>query len=145
MLSKIRPAKGATHRKKRVGCGPGSGHGKTSTRGHKGAGARSGTEKDARFEGGQMPFYRRIPKRGFNNPMRKEFEVVNLGEIERVKLTGTINHDVLKKAGLVKKNLPIKVLGKGEISAPIVIQAHSISESALKKLEKIGGKFEKVV
>ena len=145
MLSKIRPVKGARHRKKRIGCGPGSGHGKTSTRGHKGAGARSGTEKDARFEGGQMPFYRRIPKRGFHNPMRKEFAVVNLGEIERVKLTGTINFDMFKKAGLVKKNLPIKILAKGEIMTPVTIKAQAISASALQKLEKIGGKFEKIV
>lgn len=144
MLAKLHPPAGARHRRKRVGCGPGSGHGKTSTRGHKGAGARKGKEFDARFEGGQMPLYRKIPKRGFRNPTRKEFEIINLGDIERAKLTGEVNPDILKKAGLYKKDLPVKILGKGEINTPITIHAHAISESALKKLEKIGGKFSKI-
>jgi len=144
MLNNLHPPQGARHRRKRVGCGPGSGHGKTSTRGHKGAGARKGKEYDARFEGGQMPLYRKIPKRGFNNPTRKEFEIINLGDIERVKLTGTVNPESFKKVGLYKKNIPIKILSTGEITVPIVIQAHAISQSALKKLEKIGGKFEKI-
>jgi len=144
MQINLRPPKGARHRRKRIGCGPGSGHGKTSTRGHKGSGARKGKEYDARFEGGQMPLYRKIPKRGFKNPTRKEFEVVNLGDIERVKLIGTINAEILKKAGLIRKNLPLKILGKGEITAPVSLQANAISESALKKLEAIGGKFEKI-
>jgi large subunit ribosomal protein L15 len=144
MLNNLRPPSGARHRRKRVGCGPGSGHGKTSTRGHKGSGARKGKEYDARFEGGQMPLYRKIPKRGFHNSTRIEFEAINLGDIERVKLTGTINPESLKKVGLYKKNLPIKVLGNGEITAPVIIQAQAISASALKKLEKIGGKFEKI-
>lgn len=144
MLINLHPPKGARKRRKRVGCGPSSGHGKTSTRGHKGAGARKGKEFDARFEGGQMPLYRRIPKRGFRNPTRQEFEAINLLDIERKRLTGVINPAVLKKAGLCKKDLPIKILGNGEITTPVTIQAHAISASALKKLEKIGGKFEKI-
>lgn len=142
MLNKLTPAKGAHHRRKRIGCGPGSGHGKTSCRGHKGAGARKGTEYDARFEGGQMPLYRKIPKRGFTNYTRKEFEVVNLGDINRLKLEGDINKDILRKAGLIRKNLPIKILGTGEITAKVTIHADAISESALKKLQAAGGKFE---
>lgn len=145
MLTNLQPPPGARHRRKRVGCGPGSGHGKTSTRGHKGAGARKGKEFDARFEGGQMPLYRIIPKRGFRNPTRKEFEIINLGDIERIKLTGEVNPDTFKKVGLYKKDLPIKILGKGEITTPIIINAHAISDSALKKLEKIGGKFNKII
>lgn len=138
------PKPGATHRPKRVGCGPSSGHGKTSTRGHKGAGARKGKEFDARFEGGQMPLYRKIPKRGFKNPTRQEFQVVNLIDIERAKLSGVITIDTLKKAGLIKKALPVKILGKGKLTTPISIQAHAISESALKQIQAIGGKFEKI-
>ncbi len=145
MLINLHPAKGARHRRKRIGCGPGSGHGKTSTRGHKGAGQRKGKEYDARFEGGQMPLYRKIPKRGFTNYTRVAYEVVNLGDISRVKLTGTINIELLKKSGLLKKALPVKILGNGEVTAPLTIQAHAISESAMKKLEAAGGKFEKVI
>lgn len=144
MQIKYSPRKGATHRKKRVGCGVGSGHGKTSCRGHKGAGARSGKEYDARFEGGQMPLYRKIPKRGFTNPMRTEYQVVNFSDIERLKLSGTINPEALVKSGLAVKNLPVKILGKGKISKPITLQAHAISGPALKQLEAAGGKFEKI-
>lgn len=144
MYNNLCPPKGARHRRKIIGRGPGSGHGKTSTRGHKGTGQRAGKKYDARFEGGQMPLYRRIPKRGFTNVNRIEFEVINLSDIDRVKLTGTVNFDALKKAGLLKKNMPIKILAKGEITTPVTIQAQSISASALKKLEAIGGKFEKI-
>jgi large subunit ribosomal protein L15 len=145
MLINLHPDKGARHRRKRIGCGPGSGHGKTSTRGHKGAGARKGKEYDARFEGGQMPLYRKIPKRGFTNYTKVAYEVVNLSDINRVKLTGTVNIELLKKSGLLKKSLPVKILGNGEITVPLTIQAHAISESAMKKLQAAGGKFEKVI
>lgn len=145
MLINLRPPQGARHRRKRIGCGPGSGHGKTSTRGHKGSGSRKGKEYDARFEGGQMPLYRKIPKRGFKNYTKKEFEIINLGDLSRVKIEGTVNPEVLKKVGLLKKDLPIKILGKGEITSPVTIHANSISESALKKLQAVGGKFEKIV
>ncbi|MCX8015345.1 MAG: 50S ribosomal protein L15 [candidate division WOR-3 bacterium] len=144
MLTDLHPPKGAKKRKKRVGCGPSSGHGKTCGRGHKGSGQRKGKEFDARFEGGQMPLYRRIPKRGFKSINKKEFEIVNLGDINKRNLTGIINRQVLKEAGLVKKNLPIKILGKGELTSPVTIQADAISQSAMKKLEAVGGKFEKV-
>ena len=145
MLINLHPAKGARHRRKIIGRGPGSGHGKTSTRGHKGAGARAGKEYDARFEGGQMPLYRKIPKRGFTNYTKIEYEVVNLGDISRCKLAGTVNVEVLKKAGLVRKPMPVKRLGNGEITIPVTIQAQAISESAMKKLQAAGGKFEKIV
>lgn len=143
MQIKYGPSKGATHRKKRVGCGPGSGHGKTSCRGHKGAGARSGKEYDARFEGGQMPLYRKIPKRGFTNPNRITYQVVNFADLEKARLSGTINFETLKKAGLVSKSLPVKILGKGKISAPITLQVDAISKSALQQLQAAGGKFQK--
>ncbi|MCX7785472.1 MAG: 50S ribosomal protein L15 [candidate division WOR-3 bacterium] len=142
MLIELHPPQGAKKRPKRVGCGPSSGHGKTSTRGHKGSGQRKGKEYDARFEGGQMPLYRKIPKRGFKSPFKQEFAVVNFADITRKNLSGIISPETLKTAGLVKKDLPIKILGKGEISIPITIQAHAISESALKKLQAVGGKFE---
>jgi large subunit ribosomal protein L15 len=145
MLNKLQPAKGARHRPKRIGCGPGSGHGKTSCRGHKGAGSRKGTEYDARFEGGQMPLYRKIPKRGFTNCNRVEYEAVNLGDISRVKLDGDINKEILRKAGLIRRNLPVKILGTGEITVKVTIHVDAISESALKKLHAAGGKFEKIV
>jgi large subunit ribosomal protein L15 len=138
-ISELKPAPGAKKRKKRVGCGPGSGHGKTSCRGHKGAGQHSAPEFDERFEGGQMPFYRRIPKRGFNNPTRVEYSVVNLDEI--VKLgESEVTVEKLRARRLVKRNQPVKVLGRGEIDKPITIQAHSFSATAREKIEKAGGK-----
>jgi large subunit ribosomal protein L15 len=138
------PPKGAKHRKKRVGCGPSSGHGKTSTRGHKGSGQRKGKEYDARFEGGQMPLYRRIPKRGFKHPKEIIYETVNFRDIIRANLKGLITPEVLRNAGLVKKTQPIKILGDGDLTEPLTIQAHAISTSALKKLTAIGGKFEQI-
>ncbi|MCS7258876.1 MAG: 50S ribosomal protein L15 [candidate division WOR-3 bacterium] len=144
MSIKYYPPKGAKHRKKRVGCGPSSGHGKTSTRGHKGSGQRKGKEYDSRFEGGQMPLYRRIPKRGFKSLRKVEYETVNFRDIIRAGLKGEITPEILKSAGLIKKNLPIKILGTGDLTEPFVIKAHAISSSALKKLTAVGGKFEAI-
>jgi large subunit ribosomal protein L15 len=138
-LSSLRPPRGATKKRKRVGCGPGSGHGKTSGRGHKGAKARSGKEFTSRFEGGQTPFYRRIPKRGFKNPFKKEYEVVNLAALNEIK-EKEINPKILREKGLVKKGELVKILGEGEISSPLVISAHAFSKSAREKIEKAGGK-----
>lgn len=140
-INELRPPKGAVKRKKRVGCGPGSGHGKTSCRGHKGAGQHSAPEFDARFEGGQMPFYRRIPKRGFNNPTRVEFSVVNLDQLANLPID-QITVEKLIEEGLVTRGKPVKVLGRGEINRPIAVSAHAFSRSAQQKIEQAGGKVE---
>ncbi|MEO0008944.1 MAG: 50S ribosomal protein L15 [candidate division WOR-3 bacterium] len=138
-LSELKPAPGAKRRKKRVGCGPGSGHGKTSCRGHKGAGQHSAPEFDARFEGGQMPFYRRIPKRGFQNPTRVEYSVVNLDDLVELG-ADNVTIELLLERKLVRRGMPVKVLGRGEISRPITVTAHAFSESARQKIEAAGGK-----
>ncbi|MEO0117200.1 MAG: 50S ribosomal protein L15 [candidate division WOR-3 bacterium] len=138
-LSSLKPPKGATKKRKRVGCGPGSGHGKTSGRGHKGAKARSGKEFDSRFEGGQTPFYRRIPKRGFKNPFRKEYEIVNLSALKKLG-EKEITPQLLKARNLVKEGKLVKILGEGEIDFPIIVSAHAFSQSAKEKIEKAGGK-----
>ena len=140
-LSALRPEPGSTHRRKRRGCGTGSGHGKTSTRGHKGAGQHSAPRHDARFEGGQMPFYRRIPKRGFVNPTREEFSVVNLGDLAGLG-EDAVGIELLRKAGLVRGQLKVKVLGNGEPGRALTVTAHAFSKSAREKLEKAGGKAE---
>lgn len=119
----------------------GSGMGKTSTRGHKGQRSRSGSRMMRGFEGGQMPLHRRMPKRGFTNVFRKEFTVVNLERLAALGET-TINPDVLRKAGLIKSQHPVKVLGDGELKTAITVQAHKFSKSAQAKITKAGGKFE---
>jgi large subunit ribosomal protein L15 len=142
-LSNLRPNPGAKKRKKRVGRGIGSGHGKTSGRGTKGAGARSGKEKGPSFEGGQTPLYRRVPKRGFKNPFKKEYAIINLETLEnKFKENEEVTPLILKERKIVKKDLPIKVLGKGEIKKPLILKVHAISSSAKEKIEKAGGKVE---
>jgi large subunit ribosomal protein L15 len=140
-LSNIRAPKKATENRKRVGRGMGSGMGKTSTRGHKGQRSRSGSRMIRGFEGGQMPLHRRMPKRGFTNIFRKEYAIVSL---ERLAALGesTITPDVLRKAGVVKTKLPVKVLGDGELKAALTVSAHKFSKSAQEKITKAGGKFE---
>jgi large subunit ribosomal protein L15 len=138
-INELRPAPGAKKRKKRVGCGPGSGHGKTSCRGHKGAGQHSAPEFDSRFEGGQMPFYRRIPKRGFKNPTRVEYSVVNLDDIAQLN-EDEITVEKLIAKRLARRNQLVKVLGRGEINRPITVQAHAFSGSARQKIEQAGGR-----
>lgn len=140
-VNQLRPASGAKKRKKRVGCGPGSGHGKTSCRGHKGMGQHSAPEFDSRFEGGQMPFYRRIPKRGFKNPTRVEFSVVNLDDLAKLP-EDDINVEILLAKRLVRKGQRVKVLGRGEINRVITVSAHAFSQSARAKIEQAGGKVE---
>lgn len=140
-LSDLRPRTGATKKPKRVGCGPGSGHGKTSTRGHKGSGQHSAPSKDARFEGGQMPLYRRIPKRGFKNYTRQEYELVNIGDLPRLARDGTVNPQILVEAGVVRANRPVKVLGSGELGVPLSVAVHAVSSSAQKKIEAAGGQI----
>ena len=140
-LSTLRPPKGATANRKRVGRGMGSGMGKTSTRGHKGQGSRSGSRLMRGFEGGQMPLHRRLPKRGFTNIFRTEYRVINL---ERLAELGesSITHELLVKNGLAHKNDLIKVLGDGELKSALNVQAHKFSKSAQEKITKAGGKAE---
>jgi large subunit ribosomal protein L15 len=139
-LSDIKPPKGQTHAKKRVGRGMGSGHGKTSARGHKGQHAGTGFSQKRGFEGGQMPLHRRLPKRGFTNIFKKQFSIVNLGRLE--KLEGdTFNADSLIAAGLIHKVKDgVKVLGTGQLTRAITVEAHHFSKSAVEKIEKAGGK-----
>jgi large subunit ribosomal protein L15 len=142
-ITDLKPPKGAKKRKKRVGCGPGSGHGKTAGRGTKGAKQRSGKEYGPGFEGGQMPLIRRIPKRGFHNPFKEEYAVVNLKKLEKIiEKYDEITPEILRKEGIVKKDLPIKILGDGELKKPIKIVAHAFSEKAKEKITAIGGSFE---
>ena len=140
-LSNLRAPKKAAENKKRVGRGMGSGMGKTSTRGHKGQRSRSGSRMMRGFEGGQMPLHRRMPKRGFTNIFRQEFNIVNL---EKLSLLGetTITPDVLRKAGEIKGKHPLKVLGDGELTIALTVHAHKFSKSAQEKITKAGGKFE---
>jgi len=140
-LNQLRPAAGARRRRKRVGRGVGSGHGKTSCRGHKGAGQHSAPEFDARFEGGQMPFYRRIPKRGFARPDRVEYAVVNLDELAGLKVD-SVTVELLQERGLVRRGKPVKVLGRGEPGGAIIVAAHAFSGVARTKIEKAGGRAE---
>src|SRR5271169_2632662 len=140
-LSNVRAPKKANSGKKRVGRGMGSGMGKTSTRGHKGQRSRSGSRMMRGFEGGQMPLHRRMPKRGFTNIFRKEFNIVNLDRLAGLGET-TITPDVLRKAGVISTKHPVKILGDGELSKALTIHAHKFSKSAQEKITKAGGKFE---
>ena len=140
---------GSTKKRKRVGRGPGSGHGKTSTRGHKGQKARAGAKFRAWTEGGQMPLQRRLPKRGFTNIFKKEFQIVNLSTLSRVvsqtevPLTEIISPQRMKEAGMIKNtNVPIKILGDGEITKAVTVQANAFSKKAKEKIEAVGGKVE---
>jgi large subunit ribosomal protein L15 len=140
-LSNIHRPKKATEKRKRVGRGMGSGMGKTSTRGHKGQRSRSGSRMIRGFEGGQMPLHRRLPKRGFTNIFRKEFNIVSLERLAELGKT-TINPDVLRKAGVIKTKHPVKILGDGELSVALTVSAHKFSKSAQEKITKAGGKVE---
>ena len=139
-LSNLRAPRNANTGRKRVGRGMGSGMGKTSTRGHKGQGSRSGSSLMRGFEGGQMPLHRRLPKRGFTNIFKVEYEVVNLDRLAKLS-ESDITPEVLRKAGVVNgKNALVKVLGQGELSKALTISAHKFSKSAQEKIEKAGGK-----
>lgn len=140
-LHDLKPAPGAKKRRKRIGCGPGSGHGKTSGRGHKGSGQHSAPEFDARFEGGQMPFYRRVGKRGFNKPNRVEYEIINVGALAGLELA-QVTVELLRERRLVRRGRPVKVLGNGEISRGVTVRAHAFSKTAREKIEQAGGKVE---
>jgi large subunit ribosomal protein L15 len=140
-LSNLRAPKNANTGRKRVGRGMGSGMGKTSTRGHKGQGSRSGSSLMRGFEGGQMPLHRRLPKRGFTNIFRTEYTVVNLDRIAALESISEITQDDYKKLGLASsKKALIKILGSGELTSAVTIHAHKFSKSAQEKIEKAGGK-----
>jgi len=143
-LSNLRPPKGAKHAKKRIGRGQGSGNGKTAGRGHKGAKSRSGFKFKRGFEGGQMPLHRRVPKRGFHNPFRVEYEVVNLDLLAaRFDADTVVTPELLREHGLVSggKSL-IKVLARGDISKKLTVRAHKFSGKASEKLQAAGGNAE---
>jgi len=145
-LSNLKPAAGAKQDKKRVGRGPGSGNGKTAGRGHKGAQSRSGFHYKRGFEGGQMPLHRRVPKRGFNNAdFRTEYAVVNLDQLEATFETGaTVGVDALREAGLVRRKDRVKILGRGDVTKALTVQAHKFSGKAAEKLAAAGGKAEAI-
>ena len=144
-LNSIKPAIGSTRNKKRIGRGPGSGHGKTATKGHKGQKARSGGSIKAGFEGGQMPMQRRLPKRGFTPLQRKEYTLVNLGQLEVFESGTTVDMELLIKSGLVGKLLDgLKVLAKGELTKSLTIKAHKFSVAAKEKIVAAGGSIEEI-
>jgi len=142
-VNTLRPAKGANRKNKRVGRGIGTGHSKTSTRGYKGQKSRSGTSIRAGFEGGQMPLYRRLPKRGFNNVFRKEYAVVNLAALSGFEPGSTVGPEVLLEKRIVRKLCDgLKVLGNGELKHAITVRAHKVSKGAAEKIQKAGGTIE---
>ncbi|MEO2069188.1 MAG: 50S ribosomal protein L15 [Desulfurobacteriaceae bacterium] len=147
-LHNLGPNPGAVREKKRVGRGHGSGHGKTSGRGQKGQKARAGWKGGTRpgFEGGQTPLYMRFPKRGFSNaPFKKEYAIVNVKDLnDRFEDGAVITPEVLKEAGLVKRNLSIKILGDGELTKKLTVKAHKFSASAKEKIEAAGGTCEEI-
>ena len=139
-LHDLSPAKGSKRDKKRIGRGPGSGTGKTAGRGHKGQRSRSGFSRRLGFEGGQMPLVRRVPKRGFTNIFRREFEVVNVSALGDLK--GEVTPEVLVEMGWARAGRPIKILGDGELTKKLKVQAHRFSKSARAKIEAAGGTCE---
>ena len=145
-LSNLRPPKGAKHSKKRVGRGQGSGQGKTAGRGHKGAKSRSGYKFKRGFEGGQMPLHRRVPKRGFHNPFRVEYEVVNLDQLAAKFDAGAlVTPELLHEKGLVPGGgRPVKILARGEVGKKLTVRAHKFSGKAAEKIQAAGGAAEAI-
>jgi len=144
-LSNLKPKKGARHAKKRVGRGPGSGHGKTSGRGEKGQKSRSGFSRQPGFEGGQMPLHRRLPKRGFTNIFKTDYAVVNLSDLERFDNGANVDETALRQAGLVKgQHDGIKVLGNGKLSKKLTVSATKFSATAKSAIEAAGGTVQEI-
>jgi large subunit ribosomal protein L15 len=145
-LDDLRPAPGSTKRRKKIGRGPGSGHGKTSTKGHKGQGARSGGGTSRGFEGGQMPLYRRVPKRGFTPHGGKTvYAVVNLESLGGFAANAVVDPASLVAAGLIKsRRARVKILGDGDVAHALTVRAHAVSESARAKIEAKGGRIEAI-
>ncbi|MDH3216318.1 MAG: 50S ribosomal protein L15 [Candidatus Krumholzibacteria bacterium] len=141
-LGELKPQAGARKKRKRIGCGPGSGHGKTACRGHKGQRARSGTKTYAWFEGGQMPLQRRVPKRGFHNMFKTVYQIVNLKDLQRFEASAEVDVKSLRDTGLARKrDVKIKLLGGGEIDRPLKISVHACTKSAREQVEKAGGQI----
>jgi large subunit ribosomal protein L15 len=142
-LSNLKPAEGSTHRDKRIGRGEGSGHGGTSTRGHKGAKSRSGYSRKIGFEGGQMPLQRRVPKFGFTNPNRVEYKGVNIDALQKLvdekRVSDNVTVEDMVNNGLVSKKDLVKILGRGELSAKLNVTAHKFSKTAVEAIEAKGG------
>ena len=144
-LNNLRPPKGMKHAKKRIGRGHGSGHGKTASRGHKGAKSRSGFKFKRGFEGGQMPLHRRVPKRGFHNPFRIEYEVINLDTLAARFDAGTVvTPELLGERGLVPGGRRVKVLARGDIDKALIVRAHRFSGKAAEKIAAAGGQTEQL-
>ncbi|HEX8255579.1 MAG TPA: 50S ribosomal protein L15 [Thermoanaerobaculia bacterium] len=144
-LNNLKPKKGARHAKKRVGRGPGSGHGKTASRGEKGQKSRSGYSGKRGFEGGQMPLHRRIPKRGFTNIFKKDYAVVNVSDLDRFDNGAAVDEATLRQAGLVKgQHDGVKILGDGELSKKLTVSATKFSKSAREIIEKAGGTCQEI-
>jgi large subunit ribosomal protein L15 len=143
-LNNLKPAEGSKFNRKRVGRGPGSGNGKTAGRGYKGAQSRSGWKYKRGFEGGQMPLHRRVPKRGFTNIFRTEYDVVNLDQLEKLFEQGaTVTVDSLRDKGIVSSRTAlVKVLGRGDVTKALTVQAHKFSGKAAEKIAAAGGKTE---
>jgi len=141
-LEELKPPEGARKKRKRVGRGIGSGHGKTACRGSKGQNARSGGGTKAGFEGGQMPLQRRLPKRGFRNPFKKRFAIIHVGDLNRFPRDTIVEPDLLFQSGLRKKGAEVKLLADGELQHPLTIRVHQASKAALKKVEAASGRVE---
>jgi large subunit ribosomal protein L15 len=142
-LHELKPPAGSHHRRKIVGRGPGSGHGKTSGRGEKGQKARAGGSSQPWFEGGQLPLHRRIPKRGFVNTFRREYAILNVKDLERFQTGASVTPATLAEAGLVRTaGIPVKILGEGSLSKALTVSAHRFSKSAAEKIRAAGGTLE---
>jgi large subunit ribosomal protein L15 len=141
-ISELKPAYGAVKRRKIVGKGPGSGHGKTSTRGNKGQNSRTGGGVRLGFEGGQTPIYRKLPIRGFNNSRRVEYDVVNVENLSTFNSGSTVTPDEMRKKGLLKGDRIVKILGNGELKIKLIVKAHAFSNSAIEKIKAAGGTTE---
>ncbi len=142
-LTQLRPAAGSRRKRKRLGCGEGSGHGGTCTKGHKGLKCRSGGRVAPWFEGGQMPLQRRVPKRGFTNPTRVEYQAVNVGRLSKFDSGAEVTPESLFEKRLVRnRKKPIKLLGTGELTAPLKVRIHAVSKAARERIERAGGSVE---
>ena len=142
MLSQLTVVKGSTKKNKRIGRGPGSGHGKTATKGHKGKKARTGGTVARGFEGGQMPLHRRLPKFGFTNIFRVEYSSVNLDQLARFE--GVVSPELLAEVGLTKPGRPVKILGRGQLTKKLTVKAHKFSERASQGIRSAGGTVEEI-
>ena len=138
----LAPSPGSTHYRKRVGRGPGSGHGKTAGRGYKGQKSRTGYRHMRGFEGGQMPLHRRVPKRGFTNIFRVEYDIVNLSDLDRFEAGQAVTPELLAENRLTRRSRPVKILGDGKLAKPLNVSAHKFSASARERIEAAGGRCE---